>query len=56
LCITIAFGLSLSRRVIPGKGLWFRVRVGRYPSREHAAGDLRRLAKDNPKAIVMHNE
>ena len=45
----------LSRIVIPGKGLWFRVRVGRYRDREQAAADMNRLARNQKKPILVNN-
>jgi len=32
--------------MVPEKGVWFRVRVGHYGSREEAVGTLKRLQKD----------
>jgi cell division septation protein DedD len=31
---------------VPEKGVWFRVRVGQYSSREESAGTMKRLKKD----------
>ena len=45
----------LSRIVIPGKGLWFRVRVGNYDNPERAKADLERLTHDNQKPILVKN-
>ncbi len=50
------YSAYLSRIVIPGKGLWFRVRVGRYPSREQAAADMQRLIRSQRKPILVTNE
>ena len=47
------YSAYLSRIVIPGKGLWFRVRVGSYPSREQAADDMQRLIRNNRKPILV---
>jgi len=48
----------LSRSVISGQGLWFRVRVGRYPDDGQAAADMARLTKDrkNPILVEVENE
>ena len=43
----------LSRIVIPDKGLWFRVRVGRYRDREQATADLDRLTREQRKPILV---
>lgn len=43
----------LSRIVIPDKGLWFRVRVGRYKNREQAVPDLERLIQSHKKPILV---
>ena len=40
----------LSRIVIADKGLWFRVRVGRYTDREQAAADMNRLTRNQKNA------
>jgi cell division septation protein DedD len=45
----------LSRKVIPGKGLWFRVRVGHYESREQSAADMNRLMRSQKKPILVKN-
>lgn len=45
----------LSRIVIPDKGLWFRVRVGRYQNREQAAADMGRLTRNKRKPILVKN-
>jgi len=50
------YSAYLSRIVIPGKGLWFRVRVGSYPSRGHAAADMQRLVQSKKKPILVKNE
>ncbi|MCB2146019.1 MAG: SPOR domain-containing protein [Deltaproteobacteria bacterium] len=44
----------LSRIVIPGKGLWFRVRVGRYTDREQATADMDRLIREQRKPILVN--
>jgi len=46
----------LVRSVIPGKGLWFRVRVGSYANREQAAADIERLTRDGKKPMLVNNE
>ena len=43
----------VSRIVIPDKGLWFRVRVGRYTDREQAAADMKRLTRNQKKPILV---
>lgn len=43
----------LSRTVIPGKGIWFRVRVGSYKGSEQAAADMDRLTRDQRKPILV---
>ena len=45
----------LSRIVIPDKGLWFRVRVGRYTDREQATADMDRLTQAQRKPILVKN-
>ncbi len=45
----------LSRIVIAGKGLWYRVRVGRYTDREQAAADLARLTRSQKNPILVKN-
>ncbi len=39
--------------VVPGKGIWFRIRVGRYASRDAAGDDLARLKKEGYRPIVI---
>ena len=46
----------LARSVIPGKGLWFRVRVGSYATREQAAADIERLTRDGKKPMLVTNQ
>jgi cell division septation protein DedD len=43
----------LSRTVIPGRGIWFRVRVGSYEGPEQAAADMDRLTRDQRKPILV---
>jgi len=43
----------LTRIVIPDKGLWFRVRVGRYTDREQATADMDRLTREQRKPILV---
>lgn len=38
---------------VPGKGIWYRVRVGRFVSRKEAAGMLARLHKNNWEAVIV---
>lgn len=46
----------LARSVIPGKGLWFRVRVGSYANREQAAADIDRLTRSGKKTMLVKNQ
>ena len=43
----------VSRIVIPDKGLWFRVRVGRYMEREQATADMTRLTRNQKNPILV---
>lgn len=47
------YAAYLSRIVIPGQGLWFRVRVGSYEDREKALRDMDRLTRDREKPILV---
>jgi cell division septation protein DedD len=47
------YAAYLSRIVIPGKGLWFRVRVGSYKGREQASADMARLARELRNPILV---
>lgn len=47
------YSAYLTRTVIPGQGLWLRVRVGSYASSEEAAPDLARLKSANRKPILI---
>lgn len=38
---------------VPGKGIWYRVRVGRFTSRQAAAGMQARLRRDNWQAVIV---
>lgn len=38
---------------IPGKGVWFRVRVGEYKSKSEALGTMNKLKKDGLKPILV---
>jgi cell division septation protein DedD len=51
------YSAYLSRQVIAGKGLWFRVRVGRYADDKQAATDMARLKRDrkNPMLVEVDN-
>ena len=40
--------------VIPGKGVWYRVRIGYFKTRTDATPVLERLKKENPKAFLIH--
>ena len=50
------YSAYLSRIVIADKGLWFRVRVGRYPDDQRAAADMARLMKDRKNPILVEVE
>ncbi len=50
------YSAYLSRIVIPGKGLWFRVRVGSYPDRKKAASDMQRLVQSRQSPILVKNK
>ena len=49
------YSAYLSRSVIPGQGLWLRVRVGSYASSEEAAADIARLKSAKRKPILIEN-
>ncbi len=38
---------------VPGKGIWYRVRVGRFSSRQAAVGMQARLRRDKWKAVIV---
>jgi len=38
---------------IPGKGIWFRVRIGEYRSKSEALGIMKKLKKDGFKPILV---
>ncbi len=38
---------------IPGKGIWYRVRVGKYPSRAAARATMEKLKKKGMKPILL---
>jgi cell division septation protein DedD len=38
---------------IPGKGIWFRVRIGNFKNRSEAEGTLSRLKKENLTGILL---
>ena len=40
--------------VIPGKGIWYRVRIGYFKTRAGATHTLARLKKENRKALLIH--
>jgi cell division protein FtsN len=42
--------------VVPQQGIWFRVRVGRFDSREEADGTLQRLKKDGFDPFLVNWE
>ncbi|MFY9705593.1 MAG: SPOR domain-containing protein, partial [Desulfobacterales bacterium] len=39
--------------VVPGKGIWFRIRVGRYSSRESAGDVVGKLKKEGFRPILV---
>jgi len=47
------YSAYVSRIVIPDKGLWFRVRVGRYTDREQATADMTRLTRNQKNPILV---
>ena len=47
------YSAYLSRKVIPNKGVWFRVRVGSYTDRAQAIADMNRLIQDQKKPILV---
>lgn len=46
----------LVRRIVPGKGLWFRVQVGSYANREQASADINRLTRSGKKPILVKKQ
>jgi cell division septation protein DedD len=38
---------------IPGKGVWFRIRIGEYRSKSEALGTMNKLKKDGLKPILV---
>jgi cell division septation protein DedD len=38
---------------VPGKGIWFRVRIGEYRSKSEALGVIKKLQKDGLKPILV---
>ncbi|MEE9496263.1 MAG: SPOR domain-containing protein [Desulfobacterales bacterium] len=38
---------------VPGKGIWFRVRIGEYKSKSEALGVMKKLKKDGLKPILV---
>ena len=48
-------GFSAYRAIgkIPGKGIWYRVRIGEYTRRTDARRTLERLKKEGMKPIVV---
>ena len=38
---------------IPGKGIWFRVRIGKYKSKSEALGIMKKLKKDGFKPLLV---
>ena len=39
--------------MVPGKGIWFRIRVGRYSSRDAAADIVGKLKKEGYRPILV---
>ena len=42
--------------IIPEKGIWFRVRVGRFSSKTEAAGTMKKLEKEGYKPLIIHTQ
>ena len=42
--------------VVPGKGIWFRIRVGRYSSRDAAADVVGKLKKEGFRPILVETQ
>ncbi len=42
------------RSEVAGKGVWYRVRVGAYPSRQAAEAAMKKLKNDRYKGIIVH--
>jgi cell division septation protein DedD len=49
----MGFPAYIVKKEIPGKGTWFRIRVGGYPSREAAEADLGRLKKERFSPMIV---
>ena len=49
----MGFSAYLVKAAIPGKGTWFRIRVGDYPSREAAEADLGQLKKERFSPMIV---
>jgi cell division septation protein DedD len=47
------FDAYQSKSALPGQGTWYRVRIGRYPDRQSAAGVMRRLEGQGVSPIVV---
>lgn len=45
----------LLRKVTAGQGLWFKVRIGHYRDRDHAAADMARLVRAQEHPILVEN-
>jgi cell division protein FtsN len=39
---------------VPGKGIWYRVRVGEYPNRVEASKMLASLKKEGLKPVIVN--
>lgn len=42
--------------IIPEKGIWFRVRVGRFSSKTQAAGTMKKLEKEGFEPLIIHTQ
>jgi cell division protein FtsN len=47
------YAAHLEATAVADKGVWYRVRMGEFPTREGAAGTLQRLKKDGFESIVI---
>lgn len=47
------FDAYQSKTTLPGKGTWYRVRVGRYRDQQSAAGDMRRLKRQGVSPLIV---
>lgn len=49
----LGFQAYLTSAVVPGKGTWYRIRVGGYASRTAADADLQRLKKERYSPMIV---